>query len=111
MKHTLKITAILLLMFVVTQFIGLLVIYADPLKIDVLLSDGTIEQVSNPYLAWVAPLEAKTRADFISFFTQIVVAFILAIFILFFLMRFKLERFIKVWFFLVILIALFISFL
>jgi len=111
MKHTLRITAILLLMFIVTQFIGLLVIYADPLKIDTLSSNGTIEQVSNPYLAWISPIEAKTNADFVSFFTQIIIAFILAIFILFFLMKFKLEVFLKVWFFLVILIALFISFL
>jgi len=111
MKHTLKLTAILLLMFVVTQFIGLLVIYADPLKIDVISSNGTIEQVSNPYLTWIAPIEAKTNADFISFFAQIIIAFIFAILILFFLMRFKLKVFVKAWFFLVVLIALFISFL
>jgi len=111
MKHTLKITAILLLMFIVTQFIGLLVIYADPLKLDAVSSEGVVEQVTNPYLAWIAPPEAKTSTDFVSFFFQIIIAFVLAIFILFFLMKFKFEAFIKVWFFLVIAIALFISFL
>lgn len=111
MKHTLKITAILLLMFVFTQFIGLMVIYADPLNIEVISQNGTIEKAPNPYLSWIAPPEAKTQSDFTSFFTQIIIAFVLAVFILFFLMRFRLENFLKIWFFLVIAIALFISFL
>jgi presenilin-like A22 family membrane protease len=111
MKHALKITLILLSMFIVTQFIGLLVNYADPLKIDAISSNGTIEQVSNPYLTWIAPPEAETKADFTSFFTQIIIAFVLAIFILFLLMKFKLKGFLRAWFFLVVTIALFISFL
>jgi presenilin-like A22 family membrane protease len=111
MKHTIKITVILLLMFVITQFIGLLVIYANPLKVDSISSEGEIEEVANPYLEWIIPMEAKTSTDFISFFTQIILAFILAIGILFFLMKFKMEIFLKGWFFLVITIALFLTFL
>ncbi|MFH1365485.1 MAG: presenilin family intramembrane aspartyl protease [archaeon] len=111
MKHNLKITAILLLMFIITQFMGLLVLYADPLKVDAISSDGTIQQISNPYLTWLSPVEAKTQADFTSFFVQIVLAFILAVGILFFLMKFKLESFLRGWFFLVVAIALFITFL
>jgi len=111
MKHTLKITAILLSMFLITQFIGLLVLYANPLKIDTIYPNGTIEQETNPYLTWIAPPEAKTDTDFASFFSQIILAFVLAILILFFLMKFKLEIFLRAWFFLVVAIALFISFL
>ncbi len=111
MKHTVRITAILLLMFVITQFIGLLVIYANPLKVDAISSEGGIEEIANPYLEWITPMEAKTSTDFISFFTQIILAFILAVGILFFLMKFKMEIFLKGWFFLVITIALFLTFL
>lgn len=111
MKHTVRITTILLLMFIITQFIGLLVIYTNPLKVDAISSEGGIEEVANPYLGWITPVEAKTSTDFISFFTQIILAFILAIGILFFLMKFKMEFFLKGWFFLVITIALFLTFL
>ena len=111
MKHALKITAILITMFVVTQFIGLLVINSNPLKLDVIYPDGTVGQVTNPYLYLITPPEAETQTDFAYLFSQIIVAFILAIIILFFLMRFKLEFFIRGWFFLVVFVALFISFL
>jgi presenilin-like A22 family membrane protease len=111
MKHTLKITSILLLMFIIAQFIGLLVLHADPLKIEVVTPEGTVEQVPNPYLTWIAPVEPTNPSDFVSFFTQIIIAFIFAILILFFLMKFKLESFLRGWFFLVVAIALFISFL
>jgi presenilin-like A22 family membrane protease len=98
-------------MFVLTQLIGILVINADPLKLSAINQNGTIEEISNPYLYLITPPEAKTQLDFVSFFTQIVIAFILAILILFFLMKFKLEFFIKGWFFIVVFVALFISFL
>jgi presenilin-like A22 family membrane protease len=98
-------------MFVVTQFIGLLVINSNPLKLDVIYPDGTVGQVTNPYLYLITPPEAETQTDFAYLFAQIIIAFILAIVILFFLMKFKLEFFIKGWFFLVIFVALFISFL
>lgn len=111
MKYTSKITTILLLMFLIAQSIGLLVLYAEPLKIDVIMEDGTIQQAQNPYLSWIAPVEPEKDSDFVSFFTQIIIAFVIAVLLLFVLMKFKLENFLKGWFFVVVSIALFISLL
>jgi presenilin-like A22 family membrane protease len=98
-------------MFIATQFIGLLVLSSEPLKVNVISPNGTISEQTNPYLSWIAPPEADTGMEFASLFSQIIFAFILAIIILFFLMKFKFEVFLKAWFFLVVVIALFISFL
>lgn len=111
MKHSLKITAILLLIFVFTQFVGLLVAYAEPLKIDAVASNGTVEQITNPYLTWIAPTQATTQSDFVSFFIQIVFAFVIAVFVLFLFMKFRLEVFLRGWFFVVIAVAIFVTIL
>jgi presenilin-like A22 family membrane protease len=94
MKHNLKITLVILAMFLVTQFIGLYVI--------------------NHYLVLENPLpygmEAPTvesPSDFYtSFFPSIIVAFIFAIVLLILLTKFNLGFVLKLWFFIVILIAL-----
>ena len=49
MKHNLKITLIILAMFIVTQFIGLAVINADPFTVNTNIN-GTIVDAPNPYL-------------------------------------------------------------
>jgi presenilin-like A22 family membrane protease len=94
MKHNVKITLILLAMFVVTQFIGIYVVhhYANP---DNKLPYG----MQNP--------EIQNESDFYtSFLPSIVIAFVFAILLLILLTKFKLSVVLKVWFFIVILIAL-----
>jgi presenilin-like A22 family membrane protease len=96
MKHTLKITAVLLVMFVLTQFIGLYVI--------------------NSYLPEEKPLpfgldtpQIEDEAEYYGFFSYIIIAFIIAIVILFFLTKFNAEFILKIWFFIVVILALTIS--
>ena len=110
MKHTIKITAVLLGMFLITQMIGLMVIYADPLKITAEVN-GTTEEVTNPYLKWMDMPEPETQKDFNFAFGQLIFAFFIAISLLFFLMKFKIEIFLRVWFFVIVCIALFLTFI
>ena len=93
MKHTLKITALLLTMFVVTQAIGLYVVnYYSPA--DKVLPFG---------------LEPPQPTDYGSVFIGILFAFIIAISIFFLFTRFKLKNILKIWFLIVVTLALSIS--
>ena len=96
MKHNIKITAVLLLMFLATQFIGLYVIdhYSDkdlPLGLD------------SPKL--------EGDREYNQMFISIIIAFVIAIGLLLLLTHFKVEFLLKLWFLIVIVIALTISFI
>ena len=108
MKHNIKITLILLAMFIATQFIGLYVVdYYSPVKI----VNGEMQNVSAPALPYgMQTPEVQEEMDFYKFFPSIILAFILAISLLFLLTRFKAEFILKLWFFAVVTIALGISF-
>lgn len=99
-------------MFVATQFIGLYVIDSDPFHIKVVQENGTIESVTNPDLSWIQPPEIQKQSDFATYLGSIIFAFIIAILILFLLTtsRFKLDFILRIWFFVVVAIALFITF-
>lgn len=108
MKHTIKITIVLLAMFVITQFIGLAVQHADVFYMQAEIN-GTLQTVSNPYLSWIQPPEIETQQQSFSMLGSLIFAFIVAITLLFFLTKFKIEFILKAWFFLVVVIALFLS--
>jgi len=96
-------------MFLVTQFIGLAVIHADPFNLEVEVN-GTIQKVANPSLNWIHPPEAEQQADFFTkFFPSIIVAFIMAISLLFLMNKFRLEWVLRTWFFLVITFAIWLT--
>ncbi|MBA7596022.1 hypothetical protein ES703_02991 [subsurface metagenome] len=97
MKHNFKITAIILIMFVITQFIGIYVVnhYLD-------------EENKLPF--GLETPEIEKTSDYSIFFGAIIIAFIIAIFLFFFLAKFKIEFILKLWFFVVVVIALSISF-
>ena len=97
MKHKPKITLILLAMFLMTQFIGLYVVN---------FYSGDEKEI--PYGMNPPPVEEES--DYSTFFVSIIIAFIFAILILFFLTKFDLSMIIRIWFFIVILLALGISF-
>ena len=107
MKHNIKITFILLLMFVATQFIGLYVVnYYSPVRV----SDGVSTNVSAPVLPFgLETPELKDKTEFNYAFFSIVLAFAIAISLVLFLTRINAEFFLRLWFFLVIIIALVIS--
>lgn len=111
MKHNIKITLILLAMFLITQFIGLAVLVANPLKVNADVN-GTVQQVSNPYLEWIDTPEPQTPKEHVDIFLMgILPAFIFAIILLFLLIKFKLEIVLRLWFFAVVSIALFLTFM
>jgi len=96
MKHNLKITAIILIMFVITQFIGLYVV------------DHYFSEENELPFGLETP-EIEKEADYSVFFGLIIIAFIIAIFLFFFLTKFKIAFILKLWFFVVVVIALSIT--
>jgi presenilin-like A22 family membrane protease len=98
MKHNLKITLIILAMFVVTQFIGLYVV-----------NHYAVQGNTLPY--GMETPEAESNSDFYtSFLPSIIIAFVLAIVILIILTKFNFGVFLKLWFFVVVLITIGIFF-
>jgi len=91
MKHNPKITAILLLMFLVTQFIGLYVV-------NYTAENGLPFGLETPKI--------EENREYNQIFIQIIVAFVIAIALLLFLTHFKVEFLLKLWFFIVVIIAL-----
>ena len=89
MKHEVKITAILLGMFIITQLIGLLVIDAYTPKTDI---NPTANNATIPY--GMQPPEAPAEISLGS----IAVSLAIAIFIFFLLMKIKARSLIKIWF-------------
>ena len=88
MKHPLKLTILLISLFVITQLIGLYVV-------NFYISDGVtipygFDQKEVAQLSWQYILP------------NIIFSFILAILLIFILMKFKLNWIIKIWFFVVI---------
>ncbi len=111
MKHALKITLILLSMFVVTQLIGLFVISNySPSVTQVVNSSGEIVNVTSYNLPYgmdppsnVEPRGIKDIA--ISF----AIVFTIAVLLMLFLMKFNLDLIIRLWFFVVVILAIGIS--
>ena len=108
MKHNAKITIIIILMFLLTQFIGLLVLHADVFHLEFEV-DGTVQKISNPYLSFIEPPPIETTSESFSMLSGLIVAFIIAILLLFLFTKFKIEIILKLWFFVVVSIALFLS--
>ena len=108
MKHTVKITILILAMFVLTQFIGLYVIHLNPFTVQQTVNQ-TVQNVPNSYLNWINPPQAQTQSDFASYFTSLIIAFVIAIALLFLLMKFKVSMILRIWFFAVVTIALLLS--
>jgi len=95
-------------MFLITQFIGLYIVnHYSQVKI----IDGKTMNVSAPALPYgMDSPEIQEDKEFNQIFVSIIFAFIFAIVLLFLLMKFKAEFVLRLWFFLVVVIALGISF-
>ncbi|MFA5993164.1 MAG: presenilin family intramembrane aspartyl protease [Candidatus Pacearchaeota archaeon] len=107
MKHSVKITAILISMFIITQLIGLGVIWLyTPVQQQVVIN-GTIQNITtNPLPYGMEPPQISQDFSLIS----IVFAFVLAILLVFFLTRLKAAKIIKWWFFIVVVLVLGVTF-
>ena len=110
MKHTAKITIILVLMFIVTQLIGLAVIHAyTPQNIQVEIN-GTLQNVTyDPLPSWFQQPEVRESMDFWRILPSILIAFVIAIGIIFLLSKYKLVGLLRAWFFIVIVIVLWLT--
>jgi presenilin-like A22 family membrane protease len=95
-------------MFIFTQFIGIYVVDSySSMKV----VDGNVVEVDSPDLPFgLETPELKENKDFNYAFGSIIFAFIIAISLLLLLSKFNIEFFIRLWFFVVVLIALGISF-
>ena len=110
MKHNPKITFILLAMFILTQFIGIYVVnYYSPVK--VVNQQVTEVQNAPPLPLGLETPKVEKKSEYNSLFIGVVVAFILAILLFLLLTRLRVEFILKLWFFVVIVIALSVSFL
>lgn len=96
MKHNWKLTAILLGMFLVAQFIGLYVVSSYP------------DEASVPD-AFRVP-EPQTEKDFWFYFLNLLPAFVIAILLVFLFSKYKFKFLMKLWFFVVVFIALSLTF-
>ena len=92
MKHTIKITLILMLMFLITQLIGLFVIQV--------YNDKT-HSVDLPY-GTEPPEEVQNQTSFL----YLLISFVIAISIFILLMKLNAATFIRIWFFIVISLAI-----
>lgn len=108
MKHNIKITILLVMMFVITQLIGLYVINSNVFN-QAAEINGAVVPITNPILETLQPPQIQQQSDFSLYFGSLVFAFVIAIVILFLLTRFKIDFILKAWFFIVVAIALFIT--
>jgi presenilin-like A22 family membrane protease len=114
MKHNWKITAIILLMFLITQFIGLYVIHQySPVRQTILNNEtGQAENITFyptenqlPY-GIQPPQEIQQNTNIIS----IILSFVVAIAFLFLLMKLNFRIVLKIWFLAVVILAMAVSF-
>lgn len=92
MKHSWKITSVLLVMFLVTQLIGLAVIYSYTIVPEL------------PY--GMQPPELETSFDLWQAFVSLIIAFAIAVLLMFLLSKFKVALILRIWFFVVVVIAI-----
>lgn len=110
MKHSVKIIVVMLCMFFLTQLIGLAVIHAYTPQVEQVTSSETnltsnITVYDLPY-GTAPPEEIEPKYSLVS----ILIAFVIAISLIILLMKFRAEIFLRLWFFLVITLALGVTF-
>ncbi len=128
MKHTPKIVALLLCMFLLTHIIGLFVVanyqkyFATPVTFFPVFENKTLKQITQPsqisqkqnltLISQLVPekVEIKQTIDALVLLTNLIMAIVIATIIFLFFTRIKSLKAIKLWFAFVIFIALTISF-
>jgi len=110
MKHTIKITLILLGMFLVTQIIGLFVVNSYLPKQELIFNSttGNYENITiiQPLPYGMQPPEMSAAPSLIS----LIISFAIAITLMLILAKYKWKFFIRGWFFVVVVLALALAF-
>lgn len=105
MKHTWKVTAILLCMFFITQLIGLAVVSSyTPVVVEVEGVNGTIQNLTTNPLPYGMEPPAETEPG--SMIWSIIIAFVIAIVLVVLLTKLKAAIFMRIWFFVVVVLVL-----
>jgi len=105
MKHSIKITLILLVMFFAAQLIGLAVINAySPQVVPITTETGEIQNITSYNLPYGTNPPEGIRPSYS--LISIVIAFFIAILLIFILMRINAEFLFRMWFFFVVTVAL-----
>jgi len=108
MKHNVKVTLVILSMFLLTQFVGLYVVnnYAHERVVN-----GQVMNVTDRVpLPFGMDTTEDYNKDYTATLTSIILSFIIAILIIFLLTRIKAKRIMRTWFFFVTVLTLSISF-
>src|SRR3989344_7153683 len=111
MKHSWKITSLLLGMFLLTQGIGIFVVsqYA-PHVTAIVTPNGTLVNQTTYNLPYgVNPPPEPQQKNTTSLIISFAIAFTIAILLMFLLMKYSAELLIRLWFFIVVTLALGIS--
>lgn len=103
MKHDVKITLIILTMFLITQFIGLYVI--NVYSTQKVINGNIVEVNSTKTLPYGMAMPTEEEINYEINFVSIIISFVLAILILFLLTRSKSKPILKGWFLIVTIIA------
>ncbi len=110
MKHNIAITIILLCMFFLTQLIGIGVVYSyTPKTTQITLANGTIQEIQ---IKHALPYNMEPPEDITpkKIFPSILIALVIGISLVFLLTKLKAITFLKIWFFIVVILALGITF-
>ena len=108
MKHSIKITSVLLVMFLLTQFIGLFVItqYA-PHQSQFIDAEGNVTNITTYSLPYgTEPPQDIKPASLWEILISFVIFFTIAVALMLFLMKYKAALLLRIWFFLVVSLAL-----
>jgi len=109
MKHSIKVTLILIFMFIVSQIIGISVISLYPPIINEVSVPGsnlTINETVYNLPYGLEPPQTSAESNIVS----ILISFTIAVLLLLLLMKYRVELIIKTWFFIVIILALGVTF-
>jgi presenilin-like A22 family membrane protease len=107
MKYRIKIVAILLTMFFLTQLIGIAVINSYSPQTKQITQNGEIVNITTHNLPYglEPPQDINPRTSLFS----IIIAFAIALTLMLFLMKYKAELFLRLWFFFVVTLAISIT--
>ena len=118
MKHNIKVTLIIVSMFIIAQFIGLLVVsnydtYFGKTS-QTLIANGTISNQTIPDMSIIRDnlppqTEIETPVDYVTILSSIIVAIIFAVILFLLLSRVRANILIKIWFTFVVFLCLSIA--
>jgi len=118
MKHNLKITLVIIVMFLISMLIGLAVVHSYDVhfgKTSQKIANETNVTIENPDVSIIRgtvppPMEIKRTIDVVSILLSIIVAIAIAVILFFIFSKIRVHIVLKIWFIVVVFICLTIAF-